>query len=227
MKVIKKSLSEVVADDIIEIIKFKKMKSGDKLPKEDELCSSLNISRSTLREALKILTSRNILTIRQGAGIFIHDNIGIVKDPFGLEFLDKEELILDMLDTRLILEPEIAALAAINATEEVIEKISKQCDKVEVAIKNNEYYADNDILFHKYICEASGNRVINQIIPIVHSSIHDSIDMTNNKMIDNTIFYHRKIVEAIKRKDPVSARYAMINHLSVNRQAILDKRFNK
>ncbi len=227
MKNIKKSLSEICADDIIEIIKFNKMKPGDKLPKEDELCTSLNISRSTLREALKILTSRNIVTIRQGAGIFIHDNIGIIKDPFGLEFLDNEELILDMLDTRLILEPEIAAMAALNATEEDIEKISEQCDKVEVAIKSNQYYADKDILFHKYICEASGNRVINQIIPIVHSSIHDSIDMTNNKMIDNTIFYHRKIFEAIKRRDPISARYAMINHLSVNRQAILDKKFNK
>ena len=60
LKNIKKSLSEICADDIIEIIKFNKMKPGDKLPKEDELCTSLNISRSTLREALKIMTSRNI-----------------------------------------------------------------------------------------------------------------------------------------------------------------------
>lgn len=223
----KMNLAESIAEDIIEMIKNKNMKSGDKLPNENELTKLLGISRSTLRESLKILTSRNILVTKQGSGIFISKNTGVVNDPFGLEFLNSEELILDMFDTRLILEPEIAAMAAINANKEDIDRIVKQCNEVEDCIKKNLYYADKDALFHKLISETSGNMVINRIIPIVHQSIQKSIDYTNNSLIKSTIYYHRKITQAIESRDGMSAKYAMICHINVNRQYVIDKIFNK
>jgi DNA-binding FadR family transcriptional regulator len=216
-------LAQSVAENIVDIIKRKNMKAGDKLPSESELTELLNVSRSTLREALKILTSRNILVTRQGSGIFVSKNTGIVNDPFGLEFLGSEKLILDMFDTRLILEPEIAAIAAINASKEDIEKIKKQCDEVEKAINENVTYADKDALFHKLISETSGNTIINHIIPIVHNSIQKSIDYTNNSLIQNTVYYHRKITEAIQNRDSLGAKYAMICHIGANRQYIIDR----
>lgn len=219
----KMPLAQSVAKDIADMIKKKNMKAGDKLPSENELVKLLNVSRSTLREALKILTSRNILFTRQGSGIFVSENTGMVKDPFGLEFLGSEKLILDMFDTRLILEPEIAALAAVNASKGDIEKIMVQCDEVERAISENIPYADKDAMFHNLIGKANGNTVINHIIPILHNSIQNSIDYTNNALIRNTVYYHRRIAEAIGDRDSLGAKYSMICHINANRQYVIDK----
>ncbi len=106
------TLGQKAVEEIIELIKEKNYAPGDKLPTEKELSELLGVSRNMVREALRVLVSRNLVTIRQGAGTFLSDKAGVVDDPFGFSFVeDKEKLTADLLQIRAILEPDIAALA--------------------------------------------------------------------------------------------------------------------
>ena len=77
------TLTETTANKLIQLIKDRHLNPGDKLPTEVDLSQQLDVGRNTLREAQKILVSRNIITIRQGAGSFVSQNPGVVDDPLG------------------------------------------------------------------------------------------------------------------------------------------------
>ena len=127
-----KPLPQIAAEDIIDLIKSNRLEPGDRLQNEYELAKLLNVGRSTVREAIRILVSRNILEVRQGAGTFVSYKNGIPEDPLGLAFEGSaESLALDMMDVRLMLEPEIAARAAMNATKRQIAAMLEQCQTVE------------------------------------------------------------------------------------------------
>ncbi len=86
-------LSQKVAEDIRQMILDKDLKPGDKLPNEIELTATINVSRSTIREAIKILVSTNVLEVKRGRGTFVTDNPGVSKDPLGVEFMEEENLL--------------------------------------------------------------------------------------------------------------------------------------
>lgn len=99
------------------------LQPGDRLPNETILSERLNAGRSSVREAMKLLASRNIVTIRQGSGTYIASSPGMVEDPLGFTFIgNKQKLIHDLLEVRFLLEPSIAAMAAANAEEKDIKK---------------------------------------------------------------------------------------------------------
>ena len=113
-----KSLPQKISEDIISLILEENLQPGDKLPNETILSERLNAGRSSVREAMKLLASRNIVTIRQGSGTYIASSPGMVEDPLGFTFIgNKQKLIHDLLEVRFLLEPSIAAMAATNAEE--------------------------------------------------------------------------------------------------------------
>ena len=115
----KQTLGEITAQKLVRMIQEKGYVPGDKLPTEMELSEVLGVGRNTVREALRILMSRNIVTVRQGSGTFVSEKNGIPDDPLGFTMMeDTGKLTRDLLQVRVILEPPIAALAAQNATEE-------------------------------------------------------------------------------------------------------------
>ena len=123
----KQTLGEKTAEKLLDMIHERGYTAGDKLPTEMELCQLLGAGRNTVREALRILVSRNIVTIRQGAGTFISEKNGIPDDPLGFAMMeDRRKLTRDLLQIRVMLEPPIAALAAQNADEEDIKKLDLQ-----------------------------------------------------------------------------------------------------
>lgn len=217
-----KSLSASVEERIIQIIKDNELKPGDRLDNEYELAQRLGVGRGTVREAIKALVSRNVLVVRQGSGTFVSPRQGVPDDPLGLTFAKQDrQLALDLLDVRLILEPEIAALAAIKATEGDQKRIESQCDKVEKLILSERDYRREDVALHRLIAQASQNQVITTLVPVIHSSATLNIDLTRNELKENTIRYHRELIRAIRRRDPQGARFAMIQHLAENRRYIL------
>ena len=134
-----KSLPELVAGQITSLIADNEYKKGEKLPNEFQLAESLNVGRGTIREAIKILVSRNIVEIRRGLGTFVAEKPGLVDDPLGLGFIEnKTKLTIDLLEIRSMIEPEIAALAAERATDADIEKILDDCRAVEEKIERGE-----------------------------------------------------------------------------------------
>lgn len=223
------TLSEQVSNIILSYINEKKLKPNDKLPNELELAKMLGVSRSTIREAVKILISKNILYIKRGSGTYVLDKKCIVDDPLGLKTLsnDKIKLIYDLLEIRFMIEPNLAFSAAINATEKEIINLEKQCTKIEKIILNNENHMEEDIILHKMIAKCSKNKVIENLIPIINSSIYTLCDVTNRKLKEETIIIHREIVENIKKRDSYGAKYAMEIHLYHNRKAIIELNNNK
>ena len=225
-----KLLTKAVEKKIIKIIKENYMQPGDKLKNEYELAELLNVSRGTIREAIKSLVSRNILEVRQGAGTFVSNKNGVPEDPLGLTFIsdikEDKKVALDLLDIRLMLEPEIAALAAVKGTTKQIKTMLEQCKIVEELIKKGEDYREADILFHKRIAQCSGNRVIENLIPIINSSVSLTINLTEDVFRQNTYKEHRAVAEAIASGDSLGAKCAMIVHLNTNRRGI-EKNFSK
>ncbi|WP_177160759.1 FadR/GntR family transcriptional regulator [uncultured Fusobacterium sp.] len=216
------SLAKNIEEKIINLIKTNNMKAGDKLKSEYELAELLGVSRTTIREAIKGLVSRNILTTKRGAGTFISSKHGIPHDPLGITFMnDNKNLALDLLNIRLMLEPEIASLAAINGTKEQKKELLDQCLVVENLIKENQNYSKEDILFHRCIAKCSGNKVVENLIPIINSSVLLTIDITKNLYQENTIREHRAITDAIINSDYIGAKSAMIVHLHTNRLGVL------
>lgn len=218
---VEKSLPQKIAEDIIALILEENLKPGDKLPNETVLCQRLNVGRSSLREAMRALASRNIVTIRQGSGTYIASSTGVADDPLGLSFINnKKKLIHDLMEIRFLLEPSIAALAAMHADDTEIKKIYQLCDDVEELLKANKDHSDKDIELHTAIALSSKNIVVPRLVPVIFRSIPLLIERTGNTLCNETIESHREIADAIAAHDAVRAHDAMYLHLVYNRKQI-------
>ena len=216
-----KSLPQKLSEDIIAFILKENLQPGDKLPNETVLSERLNAGRSSVREAMKLLASRNIVTIRQGSGTYIASSPGMVEDPLGLTFIgNKQKLIQDLLEVRFLLEPSIAAMAATRANKKDIKKITTLCDEVEALLKKHADHTRKDIEFHTAIALSSKNVVVPRLIPVINSSIPLFVEMTQNTLHKETIESHREIAEAIAAHDTLRAQDAMYLHLVYNRKTI-------
>lgn len=219
MVVEKKSLVEMVSESIVNIIRENELRPGDRLPNEFELAEKLNVGRSTVREGIKALVSKNILEVRRGAGTFISSKEGVADDPLGLSLIkDRVKLGEDLLEVRFMIEPEIAALAAENADEEDIKNLEKLCDEVEELILSKKSHRQKDIDFHTEIARISKNQVVTVLIPIIVKSIEVFIELSKGPFEKETIETHREITEAIKNHDVKGAYDATYLHLVYNRR---------
>lgn len=213
-----KNLPEKLSEDIIEFILQRNLKPGDRLPNESVLAQEMGAGRSTVREAMKLLASRNIVTVRQGSGTYVSEQPGIVRDPLGFTFIrDKKKLAADLLEVRFLLEPSIASMAAARATEDAAAHILALCDETEALLLAGQPHAEKDVAFHTAVAMSSGNLVVPRLVPIINSSIPLFIDLTQGSLKEETIASHRAVARAIAAHDPVAAHDAMYLHLVYNR----------
>lgn len=174
-----------------------------------------------LREAMRALASRNVITIRQGSGSYVSATPGMIDDPFGLTFVeDKQKMIKDLMEIRFLIEPSIAAMAAIRADETDIQNILTACENTEKLLLANKNHAEKDIAFHTAIALSSKNIVVPKLVPIINSSIPLIRESAKFTMRDETIEIHREIADAIAAHDAVRAHDAMYLHLIYNRKHI-------
>ncbi len=214
-------LAEQVQEQLYDYITAHSMKPGGKLPNEFKLAEQFGVGRSTVREAVKLLVSRNVLETRRGSGTYVKDLIPADMDPLNLRSVqDKVALAMDLVDLRLILEPGIAELAAYNATEEEIRHLQELCDATEYKIENNLYYIQDDIDFHTYIARCSKNKVVEQLISIIETAVLMFVNITHRQLMKETVTTHRAITKAIADHDPIGARSAMTMHIAFNRNLI-------
>lgn len=174
-----------------------------------------------LREAMRALASRNVITIRQGSGSYVSATPGMIDDPFGLTFVeDKQKMIKDLMEIRFLIEPSIAAMAAIRADETDIQNILTACENAEKLLLANKNHTEKDIAFHAAIALSSKNIVVPKLVPIINSSIPLIRESAKFTMRDETIEIHREIADAIAAHDAVRAHDAMYLHLIYNRKHI-------
>ena len=212
-----KTLAEQVADGIMNLIQETPYKAGDKLPTEKELCESTGAGRNTVREALKILASRNVLEIRQGAGTFVSEKQGIPDDPLGFSMVnDHVKLTKDLLQVRIMLEPQIAALAAQCAKEQEIKELEEILEEMEAAMKKREDYSELDTKFHTKIAQCTHNIVMENLLPVIGKGVAVFAKEVAQTEYDRTWISHRKIFCYIRDHKPFEAEMEMQYHLLYN-----------
>lgn len=215
------NLSDNVSEKIKELISTSKLKPGDKLPNEATLCKMLHISRGTLRESMKILASRNIITIVRGVGTFVSDKPGITEDPLGFGFVqDKTRLMLDLMELRMIIEPSLVRLASQNATDSEIHILEELESKIEKAYAKGEDCTSFDVDFHSKIAACSHNQVVEIIFPILTNTIPAIADITRKALMMESNSDHKAIIQAIKDKNSELAGKLMEQHLQRNTKFI-------
>lgn len=212
------SRADLAAQKIIELIREKKLQPGDRLPNEQELAELLKVGRSTLREAIKRLAARNILTVRQGSGTYVSDHTGVPEDPLGLTFIEKgPKLAKDLVELRLMIEPEMAATAAERITEDQKKELTLRYNTLAQKLNSGENFVNADALFHCYIAECAGNSVLQNLMPTITRAVSLSISESGDAFRARSSYEHLCILNAICRNDTLGARYAMITHLNVTR----------
>ena len=217
MDTVKKTrkLPEQIADKLREMIIQESMKTGSKLPAEAELMARFGVSRSTVREAVKILQTEHIVDIRQGQGTFLCAMPGLADDPLGLRFADQEELIAQLLETRLLVEPSVAALAAQRRQDSHLQAMKLLLDKMDNAYLHGENYTPYDGQFHSIIADCTGNDVMKRLLPTIHESIRAGYQHTRRVegSYQRASQCHLEMYRAIAEQDSDRARLAAQRHM--------------
>lgn len=217
-----RSLPLAISDKIVNLISEQEYLPGDKIPSEFELAEQLNVSRGTVREAVKLLVSKNVLEIRRGKGTFVAEHPGVADDPWGIEFFpNKLRAAMQLLELRAIVEPKFVELAVQKASEEEISAICDACKATETAIRDGRLHYDNDLKFHLAIAKATHNELaVNMLKQLYNQSIGLHISLSQNKLLNETIETHAMIAEAICKRDAVTGSVGMLRHLEYNKAAL-------
>ena len=170
-----KMLSQSVADSILSMITIeKRFAAGDKLPNEIELSEELNVSRTTLREAVRILVAYQILEIRRGKGTYVTKKA--FEQPQDLEQLSAVRVNAgDLYEMRLIFEPEAAYLAAVRGTDAEIKRILDYGKQIEEEIRTGRDRTGDEHSFHKAIAQATHNEFMNKLMPVLYQAISKGV----------------------------------------------------
>ena len=211
-----KMLADKVADSIYKMIKTEnKFEAGEKLPNENEMAKMFGVSRTTLRESVKILATAGVLEIKRGRGTFVSKNIVNV-DRTELENINSYKIkLVDLFEVRLAIEPEVAFWAAQRATDDEIAEIEKRGLAVEKTLIMHKDRTDDELLFHKSIAEAAHNEFMIELLPMIFKAIERGVAISEQitEISEDTLYDHRSIVRFLKRRDAEGARTAMRLHL--------------
>ena len=210
-----KMLSQSIADTLLSMITIeKRFSAGDKLPNENELSEELNISRTTLREAIRILVAYNVLEIQRGKGTFVTQVAFEQQSNLG-QLSDIKVNVKDLYEMRLIFEPEAAYLAAVRGTDAEIKRILDFGEKIEQEIKSGQDRTDNEHSFHKAIAQATHNEFMNQLMPILYQAIAKGVTLSavSQKAVTDTVGDHRMIMDFLEQRNAEGAKNAMKIHI--------------
>jgi GntR family transcriptional repressor for pyruvate dehydrogenase complex len=206
----RKKLSEEVSEHILAMIDEGEVAVGGQLPTEGELVEMFNVSRTSVREAVKSLAAVGVLEIRPGMGTFV---VGARPGPLRTlpghrsRPLDKSDL-LELLEFRRIFEPEAAALAASRATPEDLDEMHRCVEELESGVAAG-IRPPEDLGFHLALARATKNGAVVDVSSLTIRFYEQDVYMPDDLDVEG----HREIYEAIKNGDPDAARQAMSAHL--------------
>ena len=210
-----KRLSDSVADALLSMIVIdKKFKPGDKLPNENELSEQLGVSRTTLREAIRILAAGHVVEIQRGRGTFVCGDFQDT-DMESLSGLTARVGAEDLFEMRLIFEPEAAYYATLRATPAEMDKIIALGQRIEMLITQGRDRTVDEQEFHKAIARATHNEFMNRLMPVIYAAIDKGVALseTNKTAVEDTVSDHRMLMQFMAGRNAQGARYAMKIHM--------------
>ncbi len=212
----KTALPDQIAERILQMIRDKQLHRGDKLPPERELATTMEVGRPALREALRGLSLMNIIEIRQGAGAYVTElDTAQLVEHLDFVFSIDDFAILDLFDARKIVEVGIIELAAPKVTDDDIVKLEACLTHSAQAGHDAEAFLHADMDLHRLIAQIAGNPIMLRFMESIHQMGLVSRRRTGRieGVVEQSSADHRRIVEALKARDPHAAREAMLHHL--------------
>lgn len=221
------SLVDKVKEQLVGLLRERKLKVGDKIPTELELSDSLGVSRTVVREALLQLRMMGLIESKKkkGAVITSPDIFGILSKSMNPYILDQETL-KEMFEIRLIQEIGMADFLFKNVTPEHIEELKEIVSKEPLQTDHHVFNVEHEIAFHGKLYEISGNRTLRKfqrlLLPIF-DYVHNSGMLHKNKEL-KTFLSHRGLVEILEHGTPDDFRQGMRQHLENHFINILNSR---
>ena len=221
-------------DDVTHllILRFQQLLSdgvlspGAKLPPERELAAAFGVARSSLRPALKVLEIMGVITQKVGDGSYLNkDASSVLSVPMEFLFLLDDTTLQELSEMRLMMEPGLAAKAAERANAQHIALLRQSIVDLEQSKDDRVRLVASDLLFHRAIFQASGNRLAGRLFHTIHRAMLNMIMVTSQLVdLEHTLHFHRPILVAIERRDPELASRLMADHLTDARDLLLHSR---
>ena len=207
-------------------IRAGRLTSGEKLPTEQELNARFGVSRTVIREAMASLRSEGLVVSRQGSGVFVADQRA--SQPFRIVSDEARSLseIENVLQLRLAVEVEAAAIAAEKRSDEDLAQMRRCLDAIDASISAGDAAIEADFAFHHAISAATGNpyfeRFIHSLGPAIipPRSIRPLSETPEQRALylEHIQGEHRRIYQAIERRNVETARFALREHLEGSRE---------
>ncbi len=221
-------LSKSVEMQIEAAIRERIYEPGAKLPTEFEMCEQFGVSRTAIREALRMLSARGLVTVEKGRGVFVNRlTAQSVTDPFELYLsMNRTDMAADVIHARQMIEPSIAAAAALHRSEQALEEFAANIQALKEGDEDDHALLTMlDMQFHLGIARATKNSVvplilepIHQLMPSIKKAVYDEITGARAAAIE----WHGRIFEAIRRSDPEGAFDAMTEHLKIAEEHVIN-----
>jgi len=213
----KDKLSDLIKNDIMDRILSGEFKDREYLPTEGELCEIFEVSRATVREAIRGLQEMGFVERQQGIGIkIINKSIEVVSKSLHTMMLRTDADKKAILEVRKIIELQASRMAAERADPEDIEEMKKTIEIMRNAKASISEYAENDLMFHILLAKASKNKILESIMmaltPLVKEIIIITLESTNFRP-ELKMSFHEKVLKTIIQRNPDEAEKCMRIHL--------------
>lgn len=224
------SLADQVAREIGRKIVASAYGPGDLIEDEITLTERYGVSRSVVRDAVKILVGKNLLEVRRGVGTRVRGrhSWGLLDDDvlaWHLSAPVRPDFLRHLMDIRIVIEPEAARWAAMSGSDEAIEEILKAQDNMEQEKGSLEDFVVCDALFHRAILRASNNEILRAMEGVIFSALLTSIKLTNTNTQKNeaSLPFHRDVADAIMEREADKAAQLMKKLLVDTQTRLTDK----
>ncbi|KJC64641.1 FadR/GntR family transcriptional regulator [Agreia bicolorata] len=218
--ILRESLSDQVARLLLARIQAGEWKVGQKLPGETTLAPQLGVGRSTVREAIRQLSGQGVLSTRQGAGVFLQ----AVSPSVDWDALVTRTNISSILEARIAIESEAAALAAERHTRDELDVIRAALALRDVDRITIETRVDTDTAFHRSVVVASHNEVLTELFDTFAERSREAmiqmLELSGEPGTDHDQLTHAQIVEAIATRDASAASELSRAHLVALRDGL-------
>lgn len=212
----RRSLAQQTAQRLYNLIAAeKKLAPGQKLPNELELSQEMGVSRATLREAIRALTTQGVLEVRRGKGTFVSPRAGELED-FGFDALERVRgQLRDLFELRSIVEPQAARLACQRATEAELQEILTRGRQVDACIRAGEDRTRADREFHAAIVRATHNEFMMRLLPVINQAVASAVRAGEHReqLARDTLRDHALLLEFFQKRDGEGAEHAMAIHM--------------
>jgi len=212
----KQVLSEEIVKEMLSMIESGEIGPGDKLPPERELAATLNVSRPSLREALRALAIMNVIEIAQGDGIYVTTlEPELLTQHLEFIFSLEDSTFLQLFEARRIVEAGCAELAAERAQDDDISAIESILVESIDSVDDADRFLQIDIRLHDRIAQIADNPMLSRFMASISRLSRASRSITTDipGVREQSAQDHRAIVEAIAARNPEAARQAMLQHL--------------